>query len=556
MENMKPKLIFLVLIIALGSFVRLVLLDQNPPALNWDEVSHGYNAYSIAKTGGYDQWNAFLPLVNFRAYGDYPLPMNLYITLPFVTILGLGEFAVRFPHALLGIFCILLTYLFTKKLTKQEGIALTASFIFAISPWTIFTSRTVLQANVAVFFLLCSAVLFLYREKNKIYLPAAIVCLGLTLFSYHSTRIFSPLLLVGVSVLFYKELKQTVLRHKSLSVIIFVALISFFGSLPIILMRPESRARSEVLFLLSGNAIGQIEQARNTSTLSPAVARLLYNRPVYLAKEFSKNYLEYFSPTFLFFQGGTQYQFSIPNTGLLYFLYMPFFYVGFLIIILRSLRGDKNAQFVGLWILLAPIPASITNEHFAVVRAMTMLPLPAVLSAIGVYRVAIMLRRQQNLFMAGIAIVSLLLLERYVALYFGSYRETYSWSWQYGYKEAVAYAKENYNNYDKIIFTKKYGEAHEFVLFYWPWDPQKYLNDKDAIRFNQSSWWWVDKFDKFYFVNDWLVRDLILESGGKIICDTKCLLITSPGNFPGSWQKIKTIQFLDEKPAFEIYENH
>jgi hypothetical protein len=142
-----------------------------------------------------------------------------------------------------------------------------------------------------------------------------------------------------------------------------------------------------------------------------------------------------------------------------------------------------------------------------------------------------------------------------------SYREVYSWSWQYGYKEAVTYAYKHYGEYEKILVSKKYGEPHEFFLFYglinrasWAM-PDKYQNDPNLIRFKQSSWFWIDRFDKFYFINDWQVKDLRLESGGEIDCSQKCLLVTSPDNAPGGWTKIETINFLDDTPAFEIYEN-
>ena len=130
--------------------------------------------------------------------------------------------------------------------------------------------------------------------------------------------------------------------------------------------------------------------------------------------------------------------------------------------------------------------------------------------------------------------------------------------WQYGYKQVVEFTKENYSKYDKIIITKKYGEPHEFFLFFNLWDPVKFREDPNLIRFNQSGWYWVDRFDKFYFVNDWQMGQLKLESGGEIDClDSKCLLITSPGNIPpGKWSKIETINFLDGKSAFEIYANN
>ena len=41
------------------------------------------------------------------------------------------------------------------------------------------------------------------------------------------------------------------------------------------------------------------------------------------AVEFAKNYLGYFSPKYLFLDGGTQYQFSVPNQGLEYLINLP-----------------------------------------------------------------------------------------------------------------------------------------------------------------------------------------------------------------------------------------
>lgn len=149
----------------------------------------------------------------------------------------------------------------------------------------------------------------------------------------------------------------------------------------------------------------------------------------------------------------------------------------------------------------------------------------------------------------------------YLTKYFDEYRKDYSWSWQYGYEQVVDYVKERYDKYDKIIVTKKYGEPHEFFLFYWPWDSEKYRSDPELVRYSQSDWFWVDRFDKFYFINDWDIpkeewQKFKLESGGEFNCDgTKCLLVSSPGNVPKGWSKLETINFLNGEQAFEIYGN-
>lgn len=93
------------------------------------------------------------------------------------------------------------------------------------------------------------------------------------------------------------------------------------------------------------------------------------------------------------------------------------------------------------------------------------------------------------------------------------------------------------------------------------YDPKSYKNDKNLNRFNQSNWWWVDGFDKYYFVNDWQVPKegfkFVQESKKIVDCkQAKCLFVASPNNAPKDWIKVKTINFLDGSPAFELYENN
>ncbi len=550
---MKNKyLIFLSLIVLLGAILRLFSLSSYPPSLNWDEASHGYNAFSILKTGK-DQWGQVLPIFNFRAYGDYPLPLNLYLTMPFIAALGLNEFSIRLPHAILGIGTIIATYFLATGLTKRKEIGLVASLLVAIDPWTLFASRSVLQSNLSVFFLTLSGALFFNRENKKYFIPLSIVSLGLTLYSYHSTRILSPLILLAAVIIYWKNIKLTWISI-TLAVI-------FFLPLPYIFLNPSSRARSDVVFILNDAAVNKIISLRQNSKMPELVSKIAYNRPTYFAWSFVNNYFDYFSPEFLFFKGGTQYQFSVPNFGVLQFASLPFFYIG-LIWLGKNLKEKGEHQLLAAWLLLAPIPAAITVDRFAVIRSSSMVPIPEILSAIGLFLVLDFIAKKKKTLVLKPVILTLFLiilafgLEKYISTYIGDYNSKYSWSWQYGYKEAVNYSLNNYDKYDKIIITKKYGEPHEFFLFYWSWNPDKYLNDKSAVRFFQSNWYWVDHFDKFWFVNDWQVKELVTESKIKIDCrNVKCLLITSPGNYPDDWVKIKEARFLDGQTAFEFYEN-
>ena len=554
---------YLALVIVLAALLRLLYLTYAPPSLNWDEVSHGYNAYSILKTGR-DEWGS-LPLSNFRAYGDYPLALNLYLTIPFIAIFGLSEFSIRLPHALLGTLLVASAYYLALGITKSKKISLITALLVAVEPWSLFLSRFVVQSNLSVFFLTSALAAFFNRQKNKYLLPISVLFLGLSLFSYHTTRIVAPILLVLGFIIYKPSIIEALKKDLKVKLLTIVCLLIFFLPLPYLLSKPEARARSKVVFVLNDAAVNKIIELRQHSRLPGVLSRLVYNRPTYFVGQFVGNYLDYFSPQFLFIQGGTQYQFSVPNRGLLYLINLPFFYLGLYLVFKKAFKRDPNFLFLIVWLAVSPIPAAITNEVNAVVRATTMLPVPMIVTALGLtgFLAWLKQRSKQTSTLALYVIylgVLFLFARSYLGAYFNDYRKDYSWSWQWGYKEAVGFARQNYGRYDKIIVTKKYGEPHEFFLFFWPWDPGEYKADPNLIRFYQSDWYWVDGFDKFYFVNDWEIPkekdSFVLESKKIVDCTgEKCLLITSPGSYPMGWKKLETINFLDGKAAFELYEN-
>ena len=109
--------IILIFIVGLAFGLRFYNVWDNPPALSWDEVSIGYNAYSILKTGR-DEHGRFLPIDTFVGYGDYKPPLAIYITVPFVALFGLNELAVRLPSVLFGTLTVLLTYFLVQELFR------------------------------------------------------------------------------------------------------------------------------------------------------------------------------------------------------------------------------------------------------------------------------------------------------------------------------------------------------------------------------------------------------------------------------------------------------
>src|SRR4030042_4751677 len=113
---MKSKLVWILvgLVTILAFALRFYKINQDPPSLNWDEVSIGYNAYSVLKTGR-DEWGRFLP-VHFKSYGEYKLPVQVYASIPGIAVFGLNEFGVRITPAVYGTLTVLLLYFLTKNI--------------------------------------------------------------------------------------------------------------------------------------------------------------------------------------------------------------------------------------------------------------------------------------------------------------------------------------------------------------------------------------------------------------------------------------------------------
>ena len=70
--------IILLAIIVLAFFLRVVKLGELPPALTWDEVAWGYNAYALGLSG-HDEFGKFFPHQYLESFGDFKPPMYAYL---------------------------------------------------------------------------------------------------------------------------------------------------------------------------------------------------------------------------------------------------------------------------------------------------------------------------------------------------------------------------------------------------------------------------------------------------------------------------------------------
>ena len=524
---MKSSKLILLFIIVVGFIARIIFIDQYPPSLNWDEVSHGYNAYSILKTGK-DEWGNFLPTI-FRCFGDYKLPLYIYLTVPSILIFGLNIFSVRLISIIAGTLIPLFIFLILKSiLNKNSKLPLLGAIIFALSPGTIFLSRIALEANLFLL-LFCISIYLLIQKKY----PLSTLFYGLGLFTYNSSRVLLPFYLILFIFLIVKDKFKIVKNWYKFIPFIILSILAIIQTL-----NQSGQARYQWVSLLDEGSINRINELRFT------YPRIVVNKGTYFIFTATKNYLSHFNPNFLFFNGGSHYQFSLPNFFLISPLFLPFLILG-LFHLLKNIN-QKKFQILFIWFLIAPIPSSITRDAPHVLRSIVFLPIVVIIITFGINLIYKKIPKLTTLF-----VVSVLILGQFLFWpKYKSYTTNYSSSWQYGYSQAVSFIQKNYSNYNQIIFTKKYGEPHEFLLFYWPWDPNKFQTDITKNWNYHASWYWVDAFDKFKFINDWEIK----QTTQNIDPSVKTLLITSPNNYNQDNRLIKTINFLDNTPVFDILE--
>ena len=525
---MTSKKFFIGLILILGFVSRIIFINQFPPSLNWDEISHGYNAYSILKTG-HDEWGTLLPTI-FRCYGDFKLPVYIYSTVLPVLFFGLNSLSVRLVSILAGSLTPLIIFLILKKLVpNNKFLPFIGLLIAAFSPGTIFLSRIALEANLFMF-LFCLSFYFLLSHK----FGWSSFIFSLCLFTYNSSRVLLPFYLISLIFLIFK----TKFNYKKyfLTFIPFI----FLGGLTVFqTLNQSGQARYQWVSILDSGSINQINELRQT------YPRFLVNKATYFTFTAAKNYLSHFNPSFLFFSGGSNYQFSIPGFYLISPLLIPFLILG--LIYLFKNKKQPYCLLLFFWFLVSPIPSAITRDAPHVLRSIIFIPFTILIISLGFNHVL----QKIKLFPIIYTLITIVISQIFFWPKYIDYSKNYSSSWQYGYQQAVDYIKTHYQNYDQIIITKKYGEAHEFLLFYWPWNPQSYQTDSSKNWDYHANWYWVNAFDKFKFINDWEIKNYTK----KLSNNQKSLLITSPNNYnQDNTKHLETINFLNNSPAFEILE--
>lgn len=456
-------------------------MNISPPALNADEASNAYDAYSILKTGK-DQYGNFMPL-RFKSFGDYKLPLLTYLAVPFIKIFGLTETGIRmvnFPFVLL--FPIVI-FLLTQELLNKKNVSLLASFLSILAPGLQLLGRQGSESYMTSFFLTLSFYLFLrfYKKQSLSNLLIFNLCFLISLFGYHSSRLWAGFyFLLLLFFVFKKGLSK-------LFLFIFIFVVFLFGITDFI-YKP-TRIQNLLFFNNLGFSL-KINELRGEGG-----SYLFYNKLTIGAKDLSLNYLKYFSPQFLVINGDENPRFGFSGLSPITPLEYLFIFIGLYFLFKNK---EKWRYLILSMLFFSPISGSLSWAGESINRSSFIFIPIFIISAYGVVNFL----HKKSVFFYLILVTLYLILSFYSwDFYLNHYpkRAIALRSWQAGYKELTSYIKINYNKFNNFYITKKNGQPYIFLLFYLKYPPEIYQKEATLSSPDEYGFGQVEKFGKFIF---------------------------------------------------------
>lgn len=478
--------LFTILVIA--AILRLWNLGNIPPHLTSDEAALGYNAYSILKTGR-DEYGEFLPLI-FKSFGDYKPGLYVYAAVPSIAIFGLNEFATRLPGAISGIFAVWLLYLVVKELFvnhKTDQVAryapLAASFVLAISPWHIHFSRGAWEVGLALTLTLGGIYCFLRAMRGgKRWLVVAAVLFSLTLLVYQGAKMSTSLVMLGLILVYWKEIRKTNLKTIIASIIVVLMI-----SAPVVLSVFSGKTgRLEVFSVFSyprpEGVLQEILDEGNENRKSWEYI-FYHSESLNFFRGILGRWMNHYSGRFLFFEGDwANPRHSAPYSGMLFLADIFLLVVGF-VWFARNLC-TKGTLFIGYWLLVAPIPAALSRDAIHAVRAFyEVIPLVILLGG-GL----IVVWQSAKTKFARFVVMSVLVLSYMLSFIYWLDQYTVHLSahnanfWEYGYREAVNELTLIQGKYKEIVFVQSFDQPYIYALFYQKYDPRKYQQSARLVQ--------------------------------------------------------------------------
>ncbi len=541
----KTTKLLLICIVILAAVLRLYKLDVVPPGVNRDEASIGITARSLM-TNGRDEYGKLLPL-SFESFGDWKMPLYMYLTTAFVKVFGLSELAVRLPSALAGIASVVALYYLAVFVFASESTALLAALVLALMPWHIHISRVESEAIVATLCMILGSLAFFSALKKKSVgsLIVSALLFASTYYTYHGNHVSTTLLLLGMAGIFWRDIVKIPSWWKAVTI---GAIIT--GFILLIGISADGTKLSGISIFGDPTIVHtKIEQPRlDHDNPNSFLARIEHNRLTYAVTTIFQNYLTSYGPEFLFIRGGGNNAHNIQGYGNMHPLEAPLLLLGIIWLALHSKK--KESKFILWWILIGGVAASITKDAPHSNRMLMVVPSFAIAVAAGISLVFDACTKQYRVLLVSLLMGAYIVSVGYYAdRYFIHFPKTESHHWGYGYKTLTPILFSPTNVHKKVIMTHPETSPYAYILFYSDYPMDRYQKEAKRYPISRDGFTDVAGFGRFSF------RPINWDTDGNAH-DT--LVVVDPEEMPSAYASkvIATIRLPDNTTQFVVIDTN
>ena len=446
---MKPNKFVYIIVVLLAIFLRFYQLSQ-APVFN-DELDVGNQAYSLLKTAK-DYSGNFLPSY-IQSFEENRAPLLMYISIPAIKLFGLNIFSLKLTSIVLSF---LVAFYFYKTVSLfNKSIAQIATGLLLLTPYFTHYNRNAFEVTLLLLLTISATFYYLKYCQNhiNINLYLSVILFGLTFYTYNTSNVFTPLLVICLLILNRQILKKINMKTLSIAILLAILLLS-----PIIgqIKSGQASARfSQISIFTDGQTLKEIIEKRTLFPQSNStINRLVYNRPVYYLKNFLNNYLQALSLNTLFVTGDPNPRHTPPGSGLFPYIYAPLLILG----ILLSLKTNKKGSLLFLiWLLIAPIASCLTQSGGTHATRLSYLIIPVVyFVSLALYRI------KSTIFKLALIVLLIANLSSWYYQYFTHYPKEQFKYWHNLYLQTLQNIPADYNNL--YISDTDYANLKPFVF--------------------------------------------------------------------------------------------
>jgi len=431
--------------VAVTAWALLHQLTTIPDGCYHDEVSIGFNARSILKTGA-DQYGVPFPLY-YLGIGDWKGPLPLYAMVLSVAVFGNTVQALRLPGVLFATGMAVLLAACIRRLTGNRALGRWLAVASLWIPSIFLYARSGIAEPASFPFFTTLAIFAVLRfelQPARGRAVAAGALLGLAAYAYPAARLFSPLISIGAVICFalYAPTRRFIWT------VIASGLAAATPMAVFVVRHPDA-----LLVRLQGMSI--------FGSGAPAEQ---------VAEVFFRNYFSQLGFDFLFRFGQKNHShWHNIGTGFIALWMMVPLVLGLLVLV----RGGRRTfyRFLLIALLAAPIPASFTTDDVPHPnRIMHMVPILVLIAALGAQHLLARLRPSRS-WVAALLLVMALEAGGMARQYFLEYPRVWDQDnpggWDHGRGAALRLAFSLRRHGERLYFPGPFFEMDGMFIGYW-----------------------------------------------------------------------------------------